>query len=268
VTATANVDRREPSGGVEPVLVVRGITKNFAGITALDTVDLDVLPGEIVGLIGPNGAGKTTLFNCILGMMRAEHGTVTFDGRNVNGLAVYKRARLGIGRTFQRLELFSGMTVRDHFLVADRGYNASGRFWKDLLNRGMPTPTERARVARMIERLGLEAEEEMPVESLSLAHGRLVELGRALMLDPKLLLLDEPSSGLDMRERDSLTETLLAVQAERGFAVLLVEHDVEMVRDLATRLAVLEFGRVIAHGATDEVLDDDAVRRAYLGDLG
>ena len=125
-----------------------GVTKHFAGITALDHVDLDVKRGAITGLIGPNGAGKTTLFNCILGMTRPEQGSMMFDGRNVNGLAVYKRARLGIGRTFQRLELFSGMTVRDHFLVADRGYNASGRFWKDLINRGMPTATERARGRR------------------------------------------------------------------------------------------------------------------------
>ena len=120
----------------------------------------------------------------------------------------------------------------------------------------------------MIEHLHLEADANVPVESLSLARGRLVELGRALMLDPKLLLLDEPSSGLDMRERDRLTETLLAVHAERGFAVLLVEHDVEMVRDLASSLAVLEFGTVIAHGATEEVLGLEAVRHAYLGDIG
>jgi branched-chain amino acid transport system ATP-binding protein len=268
MSVAAGVEGHETTPERNPVLTVRGVTKRFSGITALDDVDLDLAHGEIAGLIGPNGAGKTTLFNCILGMSRPEHGVIVFDGRNVNGLAVYQRARLGIGRTFQRLELFSGMTVRDHFLVADRGYNASGRFWKDLLNRGMPTPAERERVQQMIQRLGLDDVADVPVESLSLARGRLVELGRALMLDPKLLLLDEPSSGLDMRERDSLTETLLAVHAEREFAVLLVEHDVEMVRDLATRLSVLEFGKLIAHGATAEVLDDDAVRRAYLGDIG
>lgn len=244
-----------------------GITKRFAGITALNGVDLDVQPGELVGLIGPNGAGKTTFFNCLLGMLRPEGGTVHFDGQDITRLPVHRRARLGFGRTFQRLELFSGMTVREHFLVTERARRGTGRLWKDLLNLAKPNVEERELADRMIEIVGLQAEADEPVEALSLGRGRLVELGRALMTQPKLLLLDEPSSGLDVRETASLADKLAAVQTQHEFAVLLVEHDVEMVSNLVTRLYVLDFGELIAAGPTQSVLGDEAVRKAYLGDV-
>jgi len=253
-------------GKVE-LLEARGITKRFSGITALSGVDLNVDYGEMVGLIGPNGAGKTTLFNCMLGMLRPDSGVVRFDGRDVSALPVYKRARRGIGRTFQRLELFSGTSVRDHFLVAERRRNGSGHLWKDLLNLSNPTDDEMFRTNRMIELLGLQAEADKPVEALSLGRGRLVELGRALMSEPKLLLLDEPSSGLDVKETAALAERLRTVQQQHEFAVLLVEHDVEMVQSLVTRLYVLDFGTLIAAGTTADVLGDAAVRKAYLGDV-
>jgi branched-chain amino acid transport system ATP-binding protein len=253
-------------GGTK-LLEAQGVTKRFAGITALNAVDLDVEHGEMVGLIGPNGAGKTTLFNCLLGMLRTEAGTIVFDGVEISGLPVYKRARLGFGRTFQRLELFGGTTVRDHFLVAERQRNRSGRLWKDLLNLSNPTSDEHAKVDAMVELLGLQREVDEPVESLSLGRGRLVELGRALMTQPKLLLLDEPSSGLDVKETAALADRLATVQQQHEFAVLLVEHDVEMVQSLVTRLYVLDFGTRIAVGPTDDVLGDELVRRAYLGDI-
>ncbi|MEX0664222.1 MAG: ABC transporter ATP-binding protein [Acidimicrobiia bacterium] len=249
------------------LLDARQITKRFAGITALNAVDIDVEYGELVGLIGPNGAGKTTLFNCLLGMLRPEEGSVEFDGREISALPVYKRARLGFGRTFQRLELFAGMTVRDHFLVTERQRNGSGRLWKDLLNLSKPTADEHALAERMIELLELKREADEPVESLSLGRGRLVELGRALMTQPKLLLLDEPSSGLDVKETAALAERLAKVQQDYEFAVLLVEHDVEMVQSLVTRLYVLDFGTMIASGPTSEVLGNEIVRKAYLGDM-
>jgi len=249
------------------ILEAKGITKRFSGITALSDISLDVAPGEMVGLIGPNGAGKTTFFNCLLGMLRPEAGSVVFDGKDITRLPVYRRARLGIGRTFQRLELFSGMTVREHFLVTERARSGSGRLWKDLLNRSKPTPREQELAGRMLEIVGLEAEADQPVESLSLGRGRLVELGRALMMQPKLLLLDEPSSGLDVKETAGLADKLAAVQAEHEFAVLLVEHDVEMVSSLVTRLYVFDFGELIAGGPTADVLGDETVRRAYLGDV-
>jgi branched-chain amino acid transport system ATP-binding protein len=254
-----------PVSAPPALLDARGITKRFSGITALHSVDLAVTEGEFVGLIGPNGAGKTTFFNCLLGMLQPEEGTVSFAGQDISDLPVYKRARLGFGRTFQRLELFAGMSVRDHFIVADRAHRDSGRLWKDLLNRSKPTADELARADAMIDLLRLHAEADQPAESLSLGRGRLCELGRALMTEPKLLLLDEPSSGLDVRETAALAGRLRTVQEENNFAVLLVEHDVEMVQSLVSRLYVLDFGQMIASGATQDVLNDETVRKAYLG---
>src|SRR4051812_45852025 len=243
-----------------------GVTKRFSGITALDSVSLDVEPGEAVGLIGPNGAGKTTFFNCLLGLLRPEAGQVRFDGADVTRLPVYRRARAGIGRTFQRMELFAEMSVRDHLLVAERSRRGTGRFWRDVLNLAAPTADERERADATLDLLGLSDVADAPIESLSLGRGRLVEVGRALMTGPRLLLLDEPSSGLDATETASLADTLRNVQAERDTAVLLVEHDVEFVRAFVARLYVLDFGTLIAAGPTAEVLSSDEVRRAYLGE--
>jgi branched-chain amino acid transport system ATP-binding protein len=249
------------------LLEATSVSKWFSGITALDKVSITVEPGEAVGLIGPNGAGKTTYFNCLLGMLRLDKGRVVFDGRNITRMPVYKRARLGFGRTFQRVELFTGTTVRDHLLVAERARHGSGRLWKDLLNLARPSADERERTYRTLELLGLVDLADQPIESLSLGRARLVELGRALMTEPSLLLLDEPSSGLDQSETMELVGTLHAVQRERGTAILLVEHDVEMVQAFASRLYVLDFGELIASGPTADVMSDEAVRKAYLGEL-
>jgi branched-chain amino acid transport system ATP-binding protein len=249
------------------LLVAEGVTKKFAGITALDDVNLDVKPSEVVGLIGPNGAGKTTFFNCLLGIIKPDNGRVTFDGRDLTRIATHRRARLGIGRTFQRIELFAGMTPRDHFLVAERVRNGRGALWKDVLFLGRASSDENTRVDAMLDLLGLAPVADRPIESLSLGVGRLVEIGRALMTEPKLVLLDEPSSGLDRNETETLGAQLQAVQHERGFAILLVEHDVEFVRSLVERVFVLDFGTLIASGRTDEVFADSAVRKAYLGDI-
>ena len=255
------------NGSSACLLEATAVTKRFSGITALDGVTLEVARGEAVGLIGPNGAGKTTFFNCVLGMLKPEAGRVLFDRRDITRLPVYRRARLGFGRTFQRIELFSGMSVRDHLLVAERARRGDGGLLKDLLNLGRSNAEERERAQRTLELLHLDDVAERPVESLSLGRGRLVEIGRALMTEPLLLLLDEPSSGLDQRETMALVDTLQAVQRERGTAILLVEHDVEMVQRFAERLYVLDFGTLIASGRTDDVMGDTAVRRAYLGDL-
>lgn len=249
------------------LLVADGITMRFSGITALDNVSIDVGEGEVVGLIGPNGAGKTTFFNCLLGILRPDHGRVEFAGRDLTRVPTHRRARLGIARTFQRIELFSGMTPREHFLVTERVRSGSGALWKDLLFRGRPTAAERAAADEMLELLGLGPVADRAVESLSLGTGRLVEIGRALMTRPRLVLFDEPSSGLDRSETADLAGRLRTVQQERGIAILLVEHDVELVRELVTRVFVLDFGTVIASGPTETVFDDSAVRRAYLGDV-
>jgi branched-chain amino acid transport system ATP-binding protein len=249
------------------LLEASGVTKTFAGITALDAVSLDVDEREIVGLIGPNGAGKTTFFNCLLGMLKPEGGRVDFDGRDLSKVPSHKRARLGIARTFQRIELFSGMSPREHFLVAERVRNGRGALWKDVLFMGRPTAEEKKRAQEMLDLLGLTPVADRKVESLSLGIGRLVEIGRALMILPRLLLLDEPSSGLDRNETAVLADTLRVVQREQGIAILLVEHDVELVRQLVARVFVLDFGTLIASGPTDSVFADSAVRKAYLGDV-
>jgi branched-chain amino acid transport system ATP-binding protein len=230
------------------LLEVNAVRKQFAGIVALDDVSIEVDEGERVGLIGPNGAGKTTFFNCMLGVLRMDAGTVELAGRDISRLPVHERARLGLGRTFQRIELFPDSTVHDHLLIAERVRRGTGRLWKDLLGRGRPHADE-------------------PIERLSLGQGRLVEVGRALMTEPKVLLLDEPSSGLDRAETAALAQTLREVQAEQGFAILLVEHDVELVASFTTRSYVLDFGRLITAGPTPAVLASPEVRAAYLGDL-
>ena len=248
-----------------PVLEAHHVTKSYSGITALAQVDLEVLERERVGLIGPNGAGKTTLFNCMLGVLTPDRGTVQLDGVDLGGLPVHERARRGIGRTFQRIELFGGSTVREHLLIAERTRLGTGRLWKDLLGRGRPTAEETSACDAVLELLGLRELADEPIEHLSLGQGRLVEVGRALMTRPRLLLLDEPSSGLDRSETADLASTLRTVQEEHGFAILLVEHDVELVSSFTERCYVLDFGTIIAEGPTAEVLADPAVREAYLG---
>jgi branched-chain amino acid transport system ATP-binding protein len=249
------------------VLRVEGITKHFAGIVALDGVGLEIEAGERVGLIGPNGAGKTTFFNCILGVLRPEAGSVELAGTDVSRLPVYERAKLGIGRTFQRIELFPGVTVRDHLFIPERVRRGTGRLWRDVIGLGRATADEVRQCDEVLELLGLRDLADEPIERLSLGQGRLVEVGRALMTEPKVLLLDEPSSGLDRAETRALATTLQDVQEAQGFAILLVEHDVELVASFTSRSYVLDFGRLITQGPTKDVLASDEVRAAYIGDL-
>jgi branched-chain amino acid transport system ATP-binding protein len=250
---------------VTALLEARAVTKRFGGLAAVSDVSCVVEEGAVTAIIGPNGAGKTTFFNCVFGFIAPDSGRVTFDGRDLTRTPVYRRARLGFGRTFQRMELFGGMTVRDHLLVAERARSRSGGLLKDLIGRGRPTSSEIERADGVLELLGLETMATRQVEALTLGQGRLVELARALMTDPKVLFLDEPSSGLDVGETAEVAETLIRVQAERTMAVVLVEHDVATVQRICQRLHVLDFGTLIASGPTAEVLADDKVRAAYLG---
>jgi branched-chain amino acid transport system ATP-binding protein len=252
---------------VEALLEVEGLKRRFGGIVALAGVDLAVEHDEAAALIGPNGAGKTTLFDCVSGLTHPDAGTIRLAGRRIDRLPVYRRARLGIGRTFQRAELFAHLSVREHLLVAERARVGDGRLWKDLLGRGAPSATEVERVDAILHELGLASIAEDPAESLSLGQGRLVELGRALIGDPQLLLLDEPSSGLDATETADLAAVLRHVCNERSCAVLVVEHDLELVRALATRVFVLDSGRVIASGSLEDVMASEAVRTVYLGQV-
>ncbi|HXX91386.1 MAG TPA: ATP-binding cassette domain-containing protein [Acidimicrobiales bacterium] len=250
---------------VDALLEVRDVSRRFGGLRALSHVSLEVGGGEAVGVVGPNGAGKTTLFNCVCGTLRPDTGSVSFAGVRMDHLPPYKRARLGIRRTFQRVEVFPELSVREHVLVAERARRGDGRLWKDVLNKGAPRPGERAKADAVLELVGLTDLADTPVAALTLGHCRLVELARALAGEPRLLLADEPSSGLDRHETVALADVLRLVGRERQMAVLLVEHDLPMVARAVDRVVVLDFGEQIGAGTLDQVMADPAVRRAYLG---
>ncbi|MHB1923107.1 MAG: ABC transporter ATP-binding protein [Acidimicrobiales bacterium] len=264
--APADLDMdRTASRSSEALLTVRGLRKTFGGVEAVAGVDMSIRAGETVGLVGPNGAGKTTLFNCICGQVRPGSGTIVFDGVPLDRMPVYRRARLGIGRTYQRIELFPELSVRDHLLVAERARSGHGRLWKDLLNRARPQPDELSRVEAALQLVGLSDLADTSVAALGLGTCRVVELARALVAEPRLLLADEPSSGLDVHETRQLADILRTVQRRRGMAVLLVEHDLAMVERVADRAIAMDLGQVIAEGPLKTVMAEGRVRHAYLG---
>lgn len=245
------------------------VTVRFGGLKALDDVGIEVPPATIVGLVGPNGAGKTTLFGVLSGIQRPNAGRVELGGRDVTGASAQQRARLGMARTFQQLELFQELTVREHVVLGYRVRHAHRRLWSDLIDgRGLrqAPPEERDRVDALIELLGLQSVAGSPVAALPLGTCRRVEVARALATQPSVLLLDEPSSGLDARETEQLSQALRTIVTEEGIAMLLVEHDVGMVLGLSARVTVLDFGSRIAEGTPDEIRVDPKVRSAYLGD--
>jgi len=240
----------------------------FGGIVANDNVSLEVPPGEIIGLIGPNGAGKSTLFSVLSGLRRPTQGRVFMNGDDVTRTSPQARARRGLGRTFQHPEMFSDLTVRDHLVLADRVRNGTRRVWTDIVTgRGFrPRDAgEDERVGALMDSLGIERVATSPVGALPLGMMRLVELGRALAAEPSVLMLDEPSSGLDTNETTDVVEVLRRVVAERGVSMLLVEHDVALVMGLCSYIYVLDFGALIASGTPEQVRNDAAVRSAYLG---
>jgi branched-chain amino acid transport system ATP-binding protein len=252
-------------------LSARDITVRFGGLTALSNVSLDVPPGSIVGLVGPNGAGKSTLLGVLSGLLKPNDGSVWLRGENVTATSVRKRAARGLARTFQKPELFIGLTVREHLVLADRVSVSPQRVWRDMFDvRSIlrPSRAEDQRVDGLLDLLRLTPIAQAPVDALPLGLVRLVEVGRALASNPRVLLLDEPLSGLDI----SGSENLLAVfrrivaQSEQQLSVVIVEHDVAAVLALSDSVVVLDFGERIAVGTPEEVRNNPAVRSAYLGD--
>jgi branched-chain amino acid transport system ATP-binding protein len=254
-----------PVVGAGPMLDVVGVSKRFSGIAALSDVSMQIGHGDFVGIIGPNGAGKTTLFDCLTGKQRPSSGRVLLDGVDLLKDPVHRRAQRGMARTFQRMELFGGLTVREHMVVGYRARHGGRSIFGDVRAQFRPDPAERRRCDEILELLGLGPDAERPIEALSLGRGRLVELGRALVTDPQILFLDEPSSGLDRKETHDMGTVLLGVQRESNVTVVLVEHDIPMVKRLARHVYVLDAGAVIAHDDVTTVLGDPRVRAAYLG---
>jgi branched-chain amino acid transport system ATP-binding protein len=236
------------------LLDIHEISVQFGGLLAVDGATLTVEAGCVTGLIGPNGAGKTTLFNVITGLQAPTRGRVLLDGRDITRRRPYRRARLGIARTFQRLEAFGSLTARENVLVA-----------LEMRRRWAKSGYDSTAVAEhLLEQVGIASVAHKRVESLPTGTARLVEVARALATDPKVLLLDEPSSGLDEAETDALG-VLLHKLVGGGLGVLLVEHDMPLVMDTCAIIHVLDFGRVIAHGTPHEIQADPSVQRAYLG---
>lgn len=233
-----------------PGLEVHGVSVHFGGVNALSGVSLTAKSGEVTGLIGPNGAGKTTLFNVITGLQRPDGGEIFLDGQNITGKRPHRRARMGLARTFQRLELFGTLTAADNVRVAMESFGGSTK----------------AGATAILERVGVGPQANQNVSSLATGSARLVELARALSIDPKVLLLDEPCSGLDERETIVLGELLQSVAAEDR-AVVLVEHDTELVLRVCTVVYVLDFGEVIASGTPEQIRHDPVVQQAYLGQV-
>jgi branched-chain amino acid transport system ATP-binding protein len=250
---------------------IENLTISFGGLRAVDKVNINIEPGVIFSIIGPNGAGKTTIFNCISGLYKPDKGAIFFKGENIVGLKPHRIAKKGIARTFQNIELFSRMTVMENLMLGRHIHMKTG-IWTGatFYRRGSRAAQEeikhRERVENIIDLLDLQAARNQFVGGLPYGTQKLVELGRALALEPALLLLDEPSAGMNSEEKQDLIFWVKDIQDELGVTILLIEHDMKMVMDISDNILAINFGKPITEGRPEEVQKHPEVLKAYLGE--
>ena len=256
-----------PSPSVPPLLRLDDIHLRFGGIKALQEVRFDVQPGEVRAIIGPNGAGKSSLLNVINGVYQPQQGSIAFDGQVLGQMRPALAARMGIARTFQNLALFSGMSVLDN-IMAGRNLHMHCGLLAQALRIGPALREEMAQrlvVERIIDFLEIQAWRKVPVGRLPYGLQKRVDLGRALAMEPKLLLLDEPMAGMNLEEKEDMSRFILEAREEFGTTIVLIEHDMGVVMDLSDRVVVLDYGRQIADDTPNAVRENPDVIRAYLG---
>ena len=250
---------------------LNSLTIRFGGLVAVDRVTLNVEPGSIFSIIGPNGAGKTTIFNCVSGLYKPDSGKIYFKGEDITGLKPYRIAQKGIARTFQNIELFSRMTTMENLMLGRHIHMKTGvwsgsTFFRRGSNAAQEEIEHRGHVERIIDLLDLQSARNQFVGGLPFGTQKLVELGRALALEPELLLLDEPSAGMNSEEKQDLIFWIKDIQDELGVTILLIEHDMRMVMDISDRILAINFGKPIAEGIPEEVQRHPEVLKAYLGE--
>ena len=250
-----------------PVLQIEGVTVRFGGITALDGVSMEIHPGEIVGLLGPNGAGKTTLFNAVSGFIKPDGGRVLLDGAEIQSLFPYERVAAGLGRTFQHVRLFRGLTVEENLLAAQHRHLRASPFAAMLRLRSWRRDEEEAHelVEGMLDTVNLRPWRERYPWELSYGTLRFLELAAVLSLRPSVLLLDEPATGIQQKEVEALGPMLRRIRDDTGCAIFLIEHDMGLLMGTSERIYALDFGRVIAEGTPKDVAADSQVLESYLG---
>ena len=250
-----------------PELILENINLSFGDLKAIDDVSFRVEKNEILSIIGPNGAGKTSLLNCISGYYKPQRGTLSFNGEKLGNVPIYQRTKLGIARTFQNVELFNGLTALDNILAARHLHFNTGILWTSLYY-GKALREEvhhREIVEQIIDFLEIKPVRKKIVGSLPYGMRKRVELGRALAIEPKLLLLDEPMSGMNVEEKEDMARFVIDIFEEKKIPIILIEHDMGVVMDISDRVIVLDFGKKIDEGVPEEIIHSEKVINAYLG---